>query len=45
MKGYVLKGAGCLSGVASAMLLTAIVIPATYVIWRWQTQVKKVDFQ
>jgi Cu(I)/Ag(I) efflux system membrane protein CusA/SilA len=32
-------------GVASAMLLTLIVIPAIYVIWRWRTQVKKVDFQ
>lgn len=32
-------------GVASTMLLTLIVIPAIYVIWRWQTQVKKVGFQ
>jgi len=32
-------------GVASARLLTLIVIPAIYVIWRWRTQVKKVDFQ
>jgi Cu(I)/Ag(I) efflux system membrane protein CusA/SilA len=32
-------------GVASAMLLTLIVIPAIYVIWRWRTQVKKLDFQ
>jgi Cu(I)/Ag(I) efflux system membrane protein CusA/SilA len=32
-------------GVVSAMLLTLIVIPAIYVIWRWRTQVKKVDFQ
>jgi hypothetical protein len=27
------------------MLLTLIVIPAISVIWRWQTQVKKVDCQ
>jgi hypothetical protein len=27
------------------MPLTLILIPANYVIWRWQTQVKKVDFQ
>ncbi|MBI4000544.1 MAG: hypothetical protein HY348_02030, partial [Nitrospira defluvii] len=32
-------------GVASAMLLTLIVIAAISAIWRWQTQVKKVDFQ
>jgi Cu(I)/Ag(I) efflux system membrane protein CusA/SilA len=25
-------------GVLSAMLLTLVVIPAIYVIWRWQTQ-------
>jgi len=31
--------------VASAMLLRPIVMAAIYVIWRWQTQVKKVDFQ
>ena len=45
MKGYVLKGAGCLSGVASAMLLTLIVIPAISVIRRRQIQVKKADLQ
>jgi len=32
-------------GVASAMLLTLIVIPAMYVIRRRQTQVKKADLQ
>ncbi len=28
-------------GVLSAMLLTLLVIPAVYVIWRWQTEVSK----
>jgi Cu(I)/Ag(I) efflux system membrane protein CusA/SilA len=28
-------------GVLSAMLLTLVVIPALYVIWRWQTDVKR----
>ncbi|MDP3091518.1 MAG: efflux RND transporter permease subunit, partial [Nitrospira sp.] len=28
-------------GVFSAMLLTLLVIPAIYVIWRWQTEVKR----
>ena len=32
-------------GVVSAMMLTRIVMAAISVIWRWQTQVKKVDFQ
>jgi hypothetical protein len=27
-------------GVLSAMLLTLVVIPALYVIWRWQTDIK-----
>ena len=28
-------------GVCSAMLLTLLVIPAVYVLWRWQTEVKR----
>jgi Cu(I)/Ag(I) efflux system membrane protein CusA/SilA len=28
-------------GVCSAMLLTLFVIPAVYVLWRWQTEVKR----
>ena len=28
-------------GVLSAMLLTLVVIPALYVIWRWHTDVKR----
>jgi Cu(I)/Ag(I) efflux system membrane protein CusA/SilA len=28
-------------GVLSAMLLTLVVIPTLYVIWRWQTDIKR----
>jgi Cu(I)/Ag(I) efflux system membrane protein CusA/SilA len=29
-------------GVFSALLLTLVVIPALYAIWRWQTEVKRI---
>ncbi|CAA9889831.1 hypothetical protein METHB2_140018 [Candidatus Methylobacter favarea] len=31
-----------IGGIGSAMLLTLLVIPAIYVIWRWHRQIKSV---